>query len=76
MEYTITHIDTDEEIGTRRSVKGAYRLCKKLQGNGLSNYNIQEYDEENDEYESVNVDEFVMEYEENKIKDFSTFQIL
>jgi hypothetical protein len=75
MEYTITHIDTDTKIGTRKTINGAYNLCKKLESRGLSNYNIQEYDEENDEHTSVNADEFVSEYEENKIKDFSIFEI-
>lgn len=74
MEYTITHIDTGIKISTRKTIKGAYNLCNKLKYKGLSNYNIQEYDEENDEYTSVNVDEFVFEYEENKISDFSKFQ--
>ena len=75
MKYTITEYDTDKKTGSRKTIRGAYDFCKRLKNKGLSNFNIQEFDEENDEYTSVNVDEFVFEYEENNIKDFSIFQI-
>ena len=71
MEYTIKNYDTEKVIAIRRSIKGAYNFCKKLKG--VSNFNIQEFDEENDEYTSVNADSFVYQYEENAIKDFGTF---
>jgi hypothetical protein len=75
MLYIITNYDTEETIGTRKTIKGAFNLCKRLENLGLSNFSIQEVDEDNDEYTSVNVDEFVFRYEHDKIKDFSNFQI-
>jgi pectate lyase len=75
MLYTIKNCDTQERVGTRKTIKGAFNLCKRLENSGLSNFTIQEFDEDNDEYTSINVDEFVFWYENDKIKDFSTFQV-
>ena len=75
MLYIITNYDTEETIGTRKTIKGAFNLCKRLEYLGLSNFSIQEFDEDYDECTSVNVDEFVFRYEHDKIKDFSNFQI-
>ena len=71
MEYNIYNYN-GLVIGTRRTIKGAYNFCKRL--DVISNYRVQEVDEENDEYTSVNADEFVYEYELSAIKDFSCFQ--
>jgi hypothetical protein len=71
MEYNI-YTYNGLVIGTRRSIRGAYNFCKRLAG--LSNYRIQEVDEELDNYTSVNAEEFVYEYELSAIKDFSCFQ--
>ena len=75
MLYTIKNCDTQERVGTRKTIKGAFNLCKRLENSGLSNFTIQEFDEDSDEYTSINVDEFVFRYEHDKIKDFSNFQI-
>ena len=71
MVYSI-YGDKKIVIGTRRSINAAYSFCKRLDVS--RNYKIEEYDEELDDYVSVNVARFIYEYENNGIEDFACFQ--
>ena len=71
MVYSI-YGDKKIVIGTRRSINAAYNFCKRLDVS--RNYKIEEYDEELDDYVSVNVARFIYEYENNAINDFIRFK--
>jgi len=72
--YSITNYDTEEGEGVFSTLTKAYSFCvKNLKPLGLSNFIIAEHDENFDHCVSVNVAEFVFEFEENGLTDFEVF---